>query len=642
MKKNKLNKPLSKKTEKTAIQSAETFNKKFVLLSVLITVIALFPVLFNSFINFDDPQYILDNSFIHKLSAENIKAVFTNNFVGNYQPVTMFFYMLIHSIFKVNPFGYHLFSLLFHSVNTALVFIVFFQLSGRNITALITALLFGVHPMHVESVAWASSLKDVLYTFFFLLAFYYYIIYSRENSKLHFVFSLLFFSLSILCKAQAVVLPITLFLVDFLTKRKFDKKLLIEKIPFFVLSLIFGGIAILIQKKAGAVQDYAYFPVWERILFSCYGLLNYFYKLLLPINLSIFYPYPETNDHINSVWVYIAPVVLIAMSFLFIKWIKKSDVVVFGILFFILTIALVLQLIPVGDAIVADRYTYLSATGIFFIIAWHFENYCLINVEKKQSLFTVAFIVVIILSGLSMYRSTLWKNSISIYTDALKKGKVPIILNNRGAAYHEIKNDSLAIADFEELVKIKPRYPNGYKNLASSYQLLNRNNEALDAFTNALKYFPNDDAIYFGRAGVLKSFGKTNEALADADKAISIHAENTDAIFLRAELYGQSGTLDKALIDLNTVLSQRPNYAQAYSNIAIVYSMKGDFEKAIQYYSEALKINPDLYTIYMNRSLVYKSMGKYHEALNDAIYAKNKGYTVSQNYLDELKKLSGN
>lgn len=238
------------------------YEKYFLPIALVITFIVLSPCLQNKFTNLDDTQYVVENSVIKELNVENLKTIFSEQFVGNYQPITMLSYMVEYKLWGLNPFGYHLMNLLFHLLGTLFVFLIIKKLSGNDLIAFITSLLFGIHPLHVESVAWIAERKDVLYGFYFLWALYLYILHTKQEKQFskYFLFSLILFVLALLSKAQAVVLPVGFFAVDFLMKRKFTKKIILEKIPFFVLAVAFGLLAIKVQGKAGAMQTFQYFP----------------------------------------------------------------------------------------------------------------------------------------------------------------------------------------------------------------------------------------------------------------------------------------------------------------------------------------------------------------------------------------------
>ena len=225
----------------------------FLPIVLAITFIVFLPSLQNKFVNLDDPQYLIDNPAVHTWNIVTLKQIFSEQFVGNYQPITMFSYMVEYKLFGLNPFGYHLMNLLFHLLGTLFVFLIIKKLSGSALIAFITSLLFGIHPLHVESVAWIAERKDVLYGFYFLWALYIYITSIKEDSNslspIRVGAILLLFLLSLLSKAQAVVLPVVFFAVDFLMNRKFTKKTILEKIPFFVLAVAFGLLAIKVRGR---------------------------------------------------------------------------------------------------------------------------------------------------------------------------------------------------------------------------------------------------------------------------------------------------------------------------------------------------------------------------------------------------------
>ena len=304
IKQNKESKGGSTATLKNTASSAPSKSRLYLLLACILTFVVFLPTLFNGFINFDDPQYISENPIVQSFNSFNLKQIFTSPFVGNYQPITMLTYMVDHALLGLNPKIYHFTNLIFHLLNVIVLYFIFLRVNFNTTTSLIAALLFGIHPLHVESVAWIAARKDVVYAFFFFLSILFYLKYIQQQKKQFYAISILLFILSVLSKAQAVVLPVVLFLFDYILKRKLNKQTILEKIPFFAVSIAFGIMAIMIQRNAGAVQTFSYFPLYQRILFACYGLANYFYKIILPIDLSIFYPYPETNDKINTNWVY--------------------------------------------------------------------------------------------------------------------------------------------------------------------------------------------------------------------------------------------------------------------------------------------------------------------------------------------------
>ena len=344
---------------------------------LLLTFIVFWPSLQNGFTNWDDTYYVTQNTLIKSLSFEHLKDIFTTSERSLYHPFTMLSFALNYQIAELNPFTYHFTNLLFHLINTFLVFYFIYLISEKQIgTALITAVLFGIHPMHVESVAWVSERKDVLFTCFFLAAASTYWHYISSGKSKTYVFALLLFLASLLSKATAVTLPLVLLLLDYYKGRKLNMQLIIEKIPFFILSIIFGLLTIKYQSQ-GAIGDLDDFSALERIMFASYGFVMYALKFLLPFNLSAFYPYPATEN--MPILFKIAPLLAVIMLALAAFSLKKTKVIAFGLTFYAFTVFLTLQFISVGGAVMADRYTYVPYIGLSFIIAYYLNKVRLID-----------------------------------------------------------------------------------------------------------------------------------------------------------------------------------------------------------------------------------------------------------------------
>jgi len=368
----------AKKVVKSTNKSGTTYMLLWLSGILLITYLAFSPSLKNGFTNWDDNEYVATNNLVKSLSGDNIKKIFdTNNFISfNYHPITILSLAIDYKLSGFDPKTYHLTSLLFHLANTLLVFWFVFLLSEKKImVAAVVSILFGIHPMHVESVAWIAERKDVLYVFFFMGSLIVYLKYIQQQGMqkiMLYVLLLLLFLLSILSKAMAIVLPVVLLLIDYYKGRKLDRTLVLEKLPLFALSLLFGLLAVHIQSK-GAIANFAVFTFLQRICFVSYGIVNYVYNVFVPIHLSAFYPYPSLVDgHIPSVF-YFTPFIVIVLLGAVIYLVKKNKVVFFGFAFFMITIVMVLQFISVGKAIMADRYSYLSYVGLFFIIAMGYD-----------------------------------------------------------------------------------------------------------------------------------------------------------------------------------------------------------------------------------------------------------------------------
>lgn len=330
---------------------------------LLISFISYLPVLHNNFINWDDPEYIKNNPLV---TAFDLKGIFSTFILGNYHPFTILVYSLEYHLFGLNPAGYHAVNLLFHLGNIILVFYAVFLLSDKMTTALIASLLFGIHPLHVESIAWAAELKDVLYCMFFLSSYIFYLKYINGSQRRYYWYAILFFLASLLSKAMAVSLPLVFLLTDYFKGRKIDKKNLLEKAPFFLLSIIFGLIAIKAQKSFGYTELETVLTFPQRMVFAVYSFVNYLVKLVLPLDLSVFYAYPENESGIFIPGYFFLYVLSFMAVVIYLAYTQRfTRKVIFGLGFFTLTILMVLQLLPVGKAMMAERYSYIPSIGIF-------------------------------------------------------------------------------------------------------------------------------------------------------------------------------------------------------------------------------------------------------------------------------------
>ncbi len=626
--------------EQAGLFITKVSNTKIMVFILLATAVCLVPVLQNDFLAFDDPSYVTDNPLIQHLGLGNIKAFFTRQFVSTYQPLVMLSYAIEFKLFGMSGPGFHFFSLLVHLANVALVYLLAERLVKNRIAAVVTALLFGIHPLHVESVAWVASQKDVLYACFFLASSLCYLRFVSDNNKKYYALAIVLFMLSLLSKAQAVVLPVVFLLFDYLQGRKIDGKAVVEKVPFFALSLIFGIVAFTMQTKTGAVQDFAYFPFYERAMFASYGFVCYIMQTLVPIKLSIFYPYPETLDKINSVLVYVAPVIVILLAVLVVRF-RKSRIVVFAALFFCITIALVIQLIPVGTAVRADRYTYVSLIGIFLLAGYAFAHQYEQHLAQQKTLTAVAGLYFIIIGGLTFNRATIFKDSMTVYNNALENYPSFMIYNNRGVIFFNNKQYKEALADFQEVEKIKPAFPNIWYNSGYAWQQLGNMPKALADYAEALKKDPKNADIYTKIQTIHTGQNNLPAALEDANKIIELKPDMAEAYYTRAELLGRMGKVQEAMADLNRVITMKPDFVEVYNDRGIANSMAGNYDAALKDFDKMIQLRPNDWNAHFNRSLTLKALHRYADAYNDALTAKNNGRQVPDQYLEELRKLAG-
>jgi hypothetical protein len=380
-----------------------------------------------------DDQYIVFNQYTTSgLNTQNLINILTESYAGQYAPINQLYYTLLYSLDGYNPFLFHFGSLVLHILNLILVYFLLKRLllinqylkpESINRIAFYTIILMSVHPILIESVAWVSASKVVLYVFFYLIALNYYINYSLNKGFLNYCLALFFFALSFGSKEQAVTLPLCLLLFDLIVNRELSSRhIWIEKIPFFILAIIFGMVTIWSQKSAGTglMVDRPFYPFYQNIAFAAYALWLYIFKCVIPYPLSYLYPFPIKIGQGLPIK-YWFPLFNILLAGLYFQFLFKIKWLFYGFLFFLIHIVVVLHIVPISRlTIIADRYVYLSAVGLFFILACFIEHYWK-SPARYLKLFRPVFVLYIISMLIySTIRTSSWYDSETIKLDLYK------------------------------------------------------------------------------------------------------------------------------------------------------------------------------------------------------------------------------
>ncbi|OFX74415.1 MAG: hypothetical protein A2X12_12265 [Bacteroidetes bacterium GWE2_29_8] len=643
------NKVVKKHTKPNIIQNIDkskkqnnkaTTNYLYYIIGILVfTLLAYSNSITNDFIyNWDDGGYITEYKVIQNLNFENIKVIWTEFYKGNYHPLTTMFYAFEYNVFGPNPIVFHINNLLFHLANVYLVFFFVKLLTKRIETAIIAAIIMGVHPMHVESVSWISERKDVLYAFFFLLSAISYYYYSTKNKIKYLVYSVILFGLSLLAKSAGTPLPIILILMDFYMKKKIyiDYKLIVSKLAHFALAIGFGVAAILSQDKAGALQDMSSgnFTVFERFLLANYSMFQYLYKLFTPHQFSAMHPYPDKTAGSLPILFYIAPVVialLVGVYFLIKNKQLKRDYL-FGGLFFGAMIALVLQFVPVGGAIIAERYTYIPYVGLSIIIG---QLYCYVkdNHSKWTNIMKIAFIIyAIAFAVITFNRNFDWKRGDILFTDVIDKyPNMAFAYNNRGYFYqsHE-KNFYKALEDYNTSLKVDPTFHRALSNRGVVYFNIAPEKKdsanfyyqmAIIDFKKAIEHKSNNTDALLGLANTYSQIGQFKESLPYYSAYMKEEKENQEAYLWRGTAYNRVDSFDLAIKDYEYVLKLNKNNDEAYFRIGVVYFDIKQYDKAIEFIDKSIQLNKDNQSIasqkYSYRGFANYYLKKYEDAAND-------------------------
>ena len=560
----------------------------YMLWGILALVFVVFiPALTNDFVNWDDPKYVLDNTLIKDLSVKGIKAMFTSFYGGNYHPLTALSNAIEFKLFGLNPKPFHFFNLLIHIVNAFLVFRLMRLLSKDMRIALLVTLLFGIHPMRVESVAWISERKDVLYTLFYLLATIKYIQYQQKEKAVmkEYIVIFVLFLCSLLSKSAAVVFPLTLLLIDYYMDKKLSISLFIKKIPFFILSLIFGLVALRSQGVDGALSDLTtVFTYADRIFLVSYSLVFYMIKLFLPFHLSAFHAYPDKTGGLLPWFYYAAPIILGFLTLITFKMKKFRKVLVVGFLFYLANIILVIQLVPIGQALVSERYSYMPYIGLFFILA-HVLIYLFDNYKNYKVYMQYAGIAcILVFSVITFGRNKVWKDGIILWNDVIKKNaKVAFAYYNLGNAYKNKQDFQSAINAYSGAVRVDSVYQMAYFNRAHAYADIQQHQQAIEDYSKVVQLAPKHQEAYYNRAvsrATLKQY-------------------------------------DAAIEDYTRSLELKPNDAATYYSRGNMKAFKSFFEEAIQDYTKAIELDPKLSDAYNNRGNCKLNLKRMQEACED-------------------------
>lgn len=662
-------KKLQKSNSQPITNVAKTNNYLYYCLAAtIITFVIYLNSVNNDFIpNWDDSGYVLDYKPIQAINLENIKIVLTDYNQGNYHPLTTFTYMIEFFLVGKSPYLFHITNLFFHLSNVILVFFFIYLLSNkRKEVALIAAIIFGIHPMHVESVAWISERKDVMYTFFFLISLIYYLKYSDEekNKSKNYIISVLAFLFSLLCKSAAVCLPLVLFVIDYLRKKEIRFSLLTGKIPFFLLALIFGIIAIFSQKDMGAIQNLTpIFTVTQRFFIVCYAFTVYIIKFFVPVNLTAFYTYPDIVEDMLPIEYYICPAFVLFVIALVYLSIKKTKIVLAGLAFFLFSILLVLQILPVGGAILAERYTYVPYIGIGYIIGM-FYVYIKDNKIKYLPLLKILLIAYGIYFSISTWkRIDVWEKGDVLFIDALEKDPdLSLAINNIGLYYLKWeKNYNKAYYWYSKTISKDPKNYSAWVDRGVVLYNMNRVEESISDFTKALSFKQDKPEPWIGRANAYSTIKKFDLALHDYNKFFNIKSGEVQDYIWRGVAHYNLGKLDSALIDFEQALTMEGKRDEALYWVALVAYQKADYQKALDYfnqsltikeysdayswrglakfnlklvkesiddYTKAIKMNSRDVAAYVNRSISYNVLGEKDKSYRDILKAKELGFPV--------------
>ncbi len=600
---------------------------------VLVTLIVFLRAVEGGFVDYDDADYVTANAQVQAgLTWAGVRWAFTTGHASNWHPLTWLSHMLDAQLYGLTPAGHHLTSVAFHAVNAGLVFLVLWNLTGAAGRSLTAAALFALHPLRVESVAWISERKDVLSLFFGLLALLAYARFAAARSKVNtasaapdrwrgwgaYGLALLCFALSLLSKPMWVTLPFLLLLLDYWPLRRGGAsvrvwgRLVMEKLPFFALTVASSLVTFWVQQRGGAVASVTGLPLRARLENAGVAYGRYLLKALWPADLAPLYPHPGfwPTDQ-----VVVAALVVIGISLLVIARRRPWPYAFVGWFWFVGTLVPVIGLVQVGIQSLADRYTYLPGLGLILALVWGAQS---LMARWRIPPLTIAFGVLALAATcavLTWRQIRFWRDSERLFSRAVAVTKNNYLAhNNLGFYFAQQGRLPEAIAQYETSLRIKPDYEDALNNLGHALAGQGRHAEALPYYEAALRVRPRHVEVNNNYGNALANLGRLEEAIRHYEIALRENPQHADTHNNLGIALAQQGCLEAARDHLQEAVRLRPQHAGSHSNLGNVLAALGRLDAAAGQYRQALRLQPDDAQAHNNLGNVFAEQGKLEAA----------------------------
>jgi lipoprotein NlpI len=550
----------------------------------------------HAFINFDDDIYVSENPIVLRgLTLEGVKWAFTTFHATNWHPLTWLSHMLDVELFGPSAGWHHGMNVLYHLLNTELLFLVLWRMTGGMWQSAFVAALFGVHPLHVESVAWIAERKDVLSTLFWILTMGAYLRYVRRPGIGRYLLVTAVFALGLMCKPMLVTLPFVLLLLDWWPLGRMAPadssvppswrrdvsmffRLVWEKIPLLGMSAISCAITYLAQAKGGAVLQFDHLPFWPRISNAFVSYVLYLGKMVWPSSLAVYYPHPASIHANVPIWEVVGSILLLCgFSVMALRQGHRRPYLAVGWLWYVGTLVPVIGVVQVGTQALADRYTYVPLIGVFIAVAWGISELLTGWRFRQHALGVMGGTVVLALSVVSWSQVGYWRDTVTLFSRAVAiTDRNWVFMFNLGTAYIKLGQYQQAIGYFREMLRIKPDYVGAWNNLGMCYDGLGQYQQAIGYFREALRIKPD---------------------FADAWNNLGMS-------------HGKLGKYQQAIGYFQEALRINPNFADAWNNLGMSYDGLGQYPQAIGCFREALRIKPNFAPAWNNLAAVNGKLGQ--------------------------------
>lgn len=602
------------------------------------------------FVNYDDPKYVYDNYYVPRgLTSETVRWALTAVHEATWQPMVWLSYMLEQELHGMDPGWYHLTNVLLHTANTLLLFLLLRSMTGALWQSSLVAALFALHPIHVESVAWITERKDVLSTLFFMLTLLSYARWVKSTGRRFYALTLFFFILGLMSKPMLVTLPFVLLLLDFWPLKRFKiqdsgfkiSSIILEKFPFFILTVASCVLTYYVQQKGGAIAPADEYPVGVRIANALVSYTLYMKKLLLPFDLAVLYPHPGKLSFWKPT---AASVLLILLSFPAAGAIKKRPYLLMGWLWFLGTMVPVIGIIQIGAHALADRFAYIPFIGLYIILAWGISDIASHLTSYKKTTVSLSAIGLLMMMLLTRTTAGYWKDSITLFEHALKVNPENFVAHNcLGCALADQGRTDEALQHYTESLRIEPLYAEAHANIGIALAKKGMLDKAIRHYTAALEIDPGKPGPRNNLGAALNRAGRTDEAIEQFRAVLQIDPEYVSAHYNLGIAYAKKGRFADAVKHFSEVFRLRPEYAlpgkaavfpdrlndpagdiqaaqvraeygKAQNNLGAQRAMQGNVAEAIENFNEALKVNPDAVETHYNLGLFLQQLGRFDDA----------------------------
>ena len=597
---------------------------------LLVAILAVFAkVAWHDFIVFDDGIYITSNSHVQRgLTGKSIRWAFTSMEASNWHPLTWLSHMLDYELYGLNPAGHHLTNLFFHVATTLLLFLVLRKSTGLLWRSFLVAGLFGLHPLHVESVAWVSERKDVLSAFFWMLTTLAYVEYCRRPCRGRYVLILIFFAMGLVAKPMLVTLPFVLLLLDFwpLGRLKLPgsrggegiarplKQLLWEKTPLFFLSAVSSVVTFVVQSKGGAISTFEAISLKVRIINAFASYVRYLERMCWPHDLAIFYPHPNNS---LPIWQGVAAGLLLVMvSILVGRQSSKRPFLPVGWVWFLGTLIPVIGIVQVGGQSMADRYTYIPSIGIFLMTVWGISG-LLARVPYRNLLLGCAGTIILLCLSLATWLQLgYWQNSETLFRRTLSVTKRNYVAHhNLGTALVAENRFDEAVGQYKKALDIWPAYPDAHNNLGVVFARQGLHEKAIFHYKEALRANPDHILAHQNIANALAERGHLKDAVSHYSKALHIDPDSGANHNAMGVALAGLNQMDEAISHLTRAIDVCPDCPEPYNNLGRVLTMQGRVEEAVAHLQSAITLRPDYAEAHNNLGLALVELGQLEQAV---------------------------